>query len=116
MKSIPTVYELRKKGWKVRVGHHRKYFRYDTFTGKKQELLMLRVQHEEKEKESGQKWFLDARGGVTTITITIPEYDNDFTGVSECSDQEHYRRETGLKKSLARALSSWFEDTKNSGN
>ena len=112
MKSIPTVYELRKQGWKVRVGHHRKYFRYDPFTGRKLEKLLLRKDYE----EQFPNLFLNSRGGVTTVTITIPEYNMDFTGVSECSDRESYRKSRGLKKALARALACWVENKRLSGN
>jgi hypothetical protein len=112
MKSVPTVYELRKKGWKVRVGHHRKYFRYDAFSGRKTEKLLLRKDH----KENNPDYYLDAKGGLTTVVITIPEYNIDFSGVSECSDQEHYRKGTGLKKALARALASYVEEKRLSGN
>ena len=112
MKSVPTVYELRKSGWKVRVGHHRKYFRYDAFSGRKVEKLLLRKVHE----EEYSNYYLSAKGGVTTVVITIPGYDRDFNGVSECSDEEHYRKSTGLKKALARALSSYVEDKRLSGN
>lgn len=114
MKVIPTVHELRKKGWKVKVGHHRKYFRYDVFSGRKTEHLFVRSQFVER-ITNGEQWFLSARGGITTITITVPGYDRDFSGVSECSDGEHYRRNTGLKKALARALSGYVEDQSNSG-
>ena len=102
MKEIPTVYELRKKGWKVRVGHHRKYFKYDSFTGRKKELLLLRKD----KQENYPDYYLSAMGGVTTILITTPEHDRDFSGVSECSNEEHYRKGVGLKKALARALAS----------
>jgi hypothetical protein len=112
MKTVPTVYELRKQGWKVRVGHHRKYFRYDAFSGRKFEKTLLRKD----QQEDYPNFFLDARGGVTTVVITIPEYDRDFTGVAECSDEEHYKKSTGLKKALARALSSYVEDKRLSGN
>lgn len=89
-------------GWKVRVGHHRKYFRFCSFTGKKQELLLLKEQHDNAHKE----YYLSATGGVTTIAITIPELNIDTNGVAECSDLEHYSRNRGLTKALARALSS----------
>jgi len=112
MKTVPSVYELRKRGWKVRVGHHRKYFRYDGFTGRKLEKLLLRKDYE----EQYSNYFLDARGGITTVLITVPDYSHDFSGVSECSDEEHYRKNTGLKKALARALASFAQDQKNSGN
>jgi hypothetical protein len=99
MKSVPTVYELRKKGWKVRVGHHRMYFRYDPFTGKKYEELFLQS-HVNEETET---WYLSARGGKTTIMITT-DTNEDLYGESICSDKEHYRRSTGLKKAVARAV------------
>lgn len=112
MKTVPSVYELRKRGWKVRVGHHRKYFRYDSFSGRKFEKLLLRKDHE----EQFSNFFLASKGGVTTVTITIPEYDRDFTGVSECSNEESYIKSRGLKKALARALSCWAEEKRLSGN
>ena len=101
MKSVPTVYELRKKGWKVRVGHHRMYFRYDPFTGKKYEECFLQS-HVNEEPET---WYLSARGGKTTIMITT-DTNEDLYGESICSDKEHYRRSTGLKKAVARAVAS----------
>ena len=110
--KVPTVYELRKQGFKVRVGHHRNYFRYDPFTGRKLEVTLLRKEHQEK----FPNYFLNANGGVTTVTITIPNYSGDFTGVAECSEQEHYVKSRGLKKALARALASYNEDRRVSGN
>jgi hypothetical protein len=92
MKSVPTVYELRKKGWKVRVGHHRMYFRYDPFTGKKYEQCFLQS-HVDDEPET---WYLSAR----------TDTNEDLYGESICSDKEHYRRSTGLKKAVARAVAS----------
>lgn len=106
---------MRKKGWKVMVGHHRQYFAYDSFTGKRREYILLKKEYEEL-KTQGFRMFLDAKGGKTTVSISIPDYMNEHTGVSECSNQEHYRRATGLKKAVARAISGWMEDQKNIGN
>jgi len=115
MKTVPTIHELRKKGWKVRVGHHRKYFRYDPFSGRKFEKFLLRSEYQAL-LDQNDVWYLSAMGGVTIITITCPDYTDDLVGVSECSDEEHYRRNTGLKKALARSLSTWTVDQNNSGN
>ena len=115
MKTVPTIHELRKKGWKVRVGHHRKYFRYNRFSGRKEEKILLRSEWQSL-IDQNDVWYLSAMGGVTVITITVPDYDKDFAGVSECSDEEHYRRSTGVKKALARALSIFTVDQRNTGN
>ena len=72
----------------------------------------MRKAHE----EEYANYYLSAKGGLTTVVITIPEYNTDFNGVAECSDQEHYRKNTGLKKALARALASYLEDKRLSGN
>jgi hypothetical protein len=99
MKLIPTVYELRKQGWKVKVGHHRLYFRYDPFSGKKITKILLQSQV----GEETDTWYLAATGGKTTIYITTDKNENLY-GESFCSDKEHYRRSTGIKKAIARAL------------
>lgn len=101
MKTVPTVYELRKKGWKVKVGHHRRYFRYDSFSGKKHVKFILQSQV----SEESETWYLAATGGKTTIYITTDKNEN-FYGESFCSEKEHYRRSTGIKKAIARALSA----------
>ena len=100
MKEVPTVYELRKQGWKVRVGHHREYFRYDPFTGKRHTAWILQSMVD----DEPETWYLSARGGKTTIMITTDK-NEDLYGESICSDKEHYRRSTGLKKAIARSLS-----------
>lgn len=112
MKTVPTIYELRKKGWKVRVGHHRIYYRFDPRTGKKSWESFLR---EEKDQHHPD-WFLDAKGGITSIQIKCPEYTDELVGYAVCSMQEHYNKKVGIKKALARALSVFVQDQKNSGN
>ncbi len=98
--KVPTVHELRKKGWKVRVGHHRKFYRFCPKTGKKTELTLLwKVQ-----KELHPEYYLDARGGHTTITIKCPDVDGELVGVSECSENDLYNKKVGTKKAIARAL------------
>jgi len=115
MKNIPTVYELRKRGWKVRVGHHRIYYRFDPQTGKKSQESFLK---EEKEQHHPD-WFLQATGGITSVQVKIPDHytgDGEFVGYSVCSMKEAYNKRTGIKKALARALATWAQDQKNEGN
>lgn len=103
MKAIPTVHELRKSGLKVKLSHHRKFFRYDPFTGKKHEVV---VPWHLKEVEF-KDYFLDARGGETHVIITDPnKTEEGLTGVSVCSNDDHFCRKDGIKKAIARALGS----------
>lgn len=99
MKTVPTVYELRKQGWKVKVGHHRRYFRYDAFTGRKITMLFLQSTVE----EAPENWFLSATGGKTTVYITT-DSKVELYGEANCSEKEHYNKRSGLKKAIARAL------------
>lgn len=99
--KVPTVYELRKRKFKVRVGHHRKFYRFCPKTGKKSELTLLWKD----QKENYPDYFLDAKGGYTTITIKHPEMDVELSGSSECSDNDLYNKSFGIKKAIARALS-----------
>jgi hypothetical protein len=110
--TIPTVYELRKQGWKVRVGHYRWYYRFNPKFGTKKKILLLR---KEREKDYPD-YYLQTRGGKTVVTIKCPLYDNELQGVAECSEEEVYNKQTGIKKAIARALSVYFLDKKNEGN
>lgn len=105
MKTVPTIYELRKKGWKVRVGHHRIYYRFDPRTGKKSWESFLR---EEKDKYHPD-WYLQATGGITSIQIKCPDLDEELVGYSVCSMEESYVKKVGIKKAIARALAVYFE-------
>lgn len=107
--NIPTVHQLRKQGWKVKVGHHRRLFRYNPETGKKKTVTVVLKEWEEQYPD----FFLDARGGFTQVTITVPNYESDLVGISECSEKELYSKKVGLKKALARALSFWYNEQKN---
>jgi hypothetical protein len=101
MKQIPTIHELRKKGWKVRVGHFRNFYRFDPKTGKKNSVTVLYKVRE----ESYPDYYLDSKGGYTVISINVPEKSEELVGFSNCSEEELYCRKTGVKKALARALS-----------
>ena len=94
--TIPTVYELRKQGWKVRVGHYRWYYRFNPKFGTKKKILLLR---KEREKDYPD-YYLQTRGGKTVVTIKCPLYDNDLQGVAECSEEEVYNKQTGIKKAI----------------
>lgn len=102
MKNIPSVHELRKAGFAVKMSHHRRFFRFDPFTGKKHTVTVpFHIK-----TESFNDYFLDPMGGETHVIIT--KKDSNEEGVlahSVCSVNDHYNRKVGMKKALARALS-----------
>jgi len=100
MKKVPLVSELRRQGWKVRVGHFRVYYKYLPHNGKREEYHLLKSQAKDR-----PDLFLDPKGGTTEVTIKAPNQETDFFGVSRCYSTEHYVKDMGIKKALARAIS-----------
>jgi hypothetical protein len=98
--QIPTVHEMRKRGWKVRVGHFRNFYRYCPRTGKKHQVTLLWKE----QRETYPNYFLNPNGGHTIVSITIPEKNLDIVGYSYCSEDELYAKGIGTMKATARAL------------
>lgn len=99
--EVPTVHELRKSGYKVKVGHHRLFYKYNPKTGKRSEKVLLFKD----QKETFSDYYLDANGGFTMVTIKAPNNPNEVVGVSKCSKKELYCKKYGTMKAIARALS-----------
>lgn len=99
MKIIPTVYDLRLKEFKVKLTHKRVFYKFDSRTGRKQEVLAS--WHDYKDKFPD--FHLSALGGATYVEITSPTGDV-FSGQSLCSDSERFQRKVGIKKAIAKAL------------
>ena len=103
MKKVPTVHELRSKGWKVKVGHHRNLHKYNTQTGKKTGRFNVLLSEWKKEHSD---FYLSANGGKTTVSIKVTELDQELYGEVMCSDEELYNKSIGIKKAIARALAN----------
>lgn len=99
MKIIPTVYDLRLRGFKVTLTHKRVFFKYDPQTGRRREILASWHDY----KEAFSDYFLSPVGGLTTVQIISPTGDV-FEGQSTCSNKERFVRKIGIKKSIAKAL------------
>lgn len=74
-----TVQELRNKGYKVRVLHHRYCDGYYTRRGHG----------------------ADAKGGATQIIIDSPTGEN-YQGLAICSEKDNYNKKLGVKIALGR--------------
>lgn len=109
MKKVPTVHELRKRGWKVKVGHHRNLHKYNPQTGQK--TGKYNVLLSEWKNDSIGNFFLSANGGKTTVSIKLPDSDVELYGEVYCSEDELYNKSVGLKKAIAIALSTLEKTT-----
>jgi hypothetical protein len=58
-----TVHQLRKNGWKVKVGHKRVLFRFNTKTGVKETQICVLKEWNEKYPS----YLLSAKGGITEL-------------------------------------------------
>jgi hypothetical protein len=83
--KIPTIHQLRRAGWKVRVMHGRMEDYPDLYSD-----------------EVGQP-VRHLADRVTIIELTSPE-GKDAYGVALCSKQDNYNRKLGNRIALGRAL------------
>jgi len=118
MKKVPTVHELRQKGFKVRVTHVRKFYRFDPRSGKKTEFFAafqsskFRKQQQknnpqltfDKPKGSEEEFFLCSKGGETIIEIATASHQELGKGIAICSEEDSYVKGYGVKKAVAIAL------------
>lgn len=98
---IPTVYELRKKGFKVCISHQRRYTLFNPFTGKTYTHLAPRAMTGVW-NANGKPWALQARGGETHVGI-IDQKGNEYKGIADCSKKDNYVRREGIRIALERA-------------
>ena len=80
----PTIKDLRRQGYKVRVMHAR--------------------HHEAKQKVSGTVLELSARGGSTTIEVTTPDKQRTVVGKAVCSMEDNFNKKMGNSIALGRAI------------
>ena len=94
-----TVHQLRKNGWKVKVGHKRVFYRFDPKTGIKSEKICLFNEW----KSTYPDFYLNAKGGLTEVCITSPE-GITHSDSAECNTADHYNSSIGLTIALGRTL------------
>jgi hypothetical protein len=126
MKKVPTVHKLRQEGFKVRVTHVRKFYRFDPKSGKKTEFFapfqsskMRKKQNEIISLQSAEQptevdadessmieeeFFLCGKGGETIIEIASSEHKELGKGIAHCSEKDSYVKNYGVKKAIAMAL------------
>ena len=117
MKNIPTVYELRQQGYKVRVTHIRKFYRFDPRTGKKTQFFapfqssktrkrtsQLHPDSKQVQNEKLEEFFLCGKGGETIIEIATSDHKELGKGIAFCSENDPYVKSYGVKKAVALAL------------
>lgn len=116
MKKIPTIHELRQQGYKVRVTHVRKFYRFDPRTGQKIQFFapfqsskrkknsQQHPQTKEILEEYSEEFFLSGKGGETIIEIADSTHKELGKGVAICSDQDAYVKAFGVRKATALAL------------
>lgn len=113
MKKIPTVHELRQQGYKVRVTHVRKFYRFDPRTGKKTQFFAPFQSSKTKKKQSDphpeafsptEEFFLSGKGGETIVEIADSQHKELGRGIAICSENDSYIKIYGVKKAVALAL------------
>ena len=96
---LPTIHQLRKSGYKVRINHKRYYAKYGLFSKKEAEEMVL-----------NQYWGdcknkINPKGGYTAIEITTPTGEN-FKSEAACSKKDSFNRKIALRICLGRISKS----------
>lgn len=99
---MKTVHDLRKNGWKVKVGHYRQLYKYDPKTGVKSKKLVLDKEWFKTDQYSDL--YLNPKGGVTKLHITSPDGQVNLYTLAYCDEKDYYTKKTGVKIALGRAL------------
>ena len=84
IQPMPTIKQLRQKGYKVRVMHTREFDSIQKLNGVKHEVSNF--------------------GGLTKIEVTTPDMTKTEFGESKCSPKENFNRRLGNSIALGRAL------------
>lgn len=108
MNNIPSIKDLRSKGFKVKLFHYRlpmlDYFSYSDRFLKNNFDTLLRGNNELDGPNRAPK------GGKSTVEIFDPEGHGPFVGESVCSIRDPFNRRLGSKIALSRALSTYSQD------
>jgi len=108
MKTPPTVHDLRKREFKVKVSHYRLFYKFCQWTGRRLEIIAYGTKFT---NEQGW-WLLDQYGGRTDVVLTDKQ-DNHYIGSVSCSKKDRYVKAFGLKKALLRAYSQFTTENRN---
>lgn len=93
--KLPTIKELREKGWKVRSSH----YRYFTIEGQK---FLLPIKDMKDEK--GKYWNTPCpNGGAITLELRNPNGE-EFKGEAKCNISDAFSKKEGRSRALFRAL------------
>jgi len=101
-----TIYELRKKGYKIKVRHFR---RYNILP---KEFLFSRKNFKDQSPTIAAHWEINSQGGMTRVDLITPE-GVESHGETICSKKDNYNYKRGAYIALARALKKLLpEETK----
>lgn len=101
--KFPTVAELRKRGFKVKITHIRRVVASTHY----EKLCYI---SEIPKSELMVPYRLCAMGGITVVDLFQPDHPENapcFHGEAHCSKLDAYNRKTGVQIALGRALKEY---------
>ena len=101
--KFPTVADLRKRGFKVKVTHIRRA------VARSHEERLLTAGWE-KNLAFTTRYQLLSNGGITVVDLFQPDHAENtpcFHGEAHCSNLDAYNRKTGVQIALGRALKEY---------
>jgi len=107
--NLPTIHELRKQGYKVRINHYR-YVASRNPSIPSTKLIATHVaptvptlERLTKEDKRNRKYgYVDAKGGLTEVEITAPNGGTTEVRAAQCNRKDAFNRRLGIRICLGR--------------
>lgn len=106
--TVPTVYQFRKAGYKVRVNHCRQ-LKVAYINPRSNKLVVKNVMVTD--EADGAAMESDQilgevlpKGGETRVTVFDSESQLEFVGVARCHEVDNYNKKVGVQKALEQVI------------
>ena len=101
MINLPTIHELRKNGYKIRVINKRIYTEFDPVKRKLNKKLLSKYEAGLQLKFEDCVHGMLSKGGYTRIELTSPQKE-DFSAETYCSKNDVFCKKRGINITLGR--------------
>lgn len=103
--NLPTIHQLRKAGYKVKISHYRYSNRYSdpvVFTAEQRFPIFLNLITRQAKKDR-EFAYISGKGGETVLSLKTP-VGNEIVSHAKCSLKDSFNRKLGIRICIGRLV------------